>query len=88
MIKRDDGVTIRRNRVHLLIIPNAAVTPYQDLDETAIEGEECVELSSHEENTSNQQTTPNMTPPIITRSGRVVRKPSYLRNYETYILSL
>ena len=53
----------------MLIIPNAAVTPYQDLDETAIEGEERVELSSHEENSSNQQTTQIVTPPIITRSG-------------------
>ena len=84
LIKRDDGVKIRWNRVHLLIIPNAAVTPYQDLDETAIKGEECVELSSHEENSSNQQTTQNVTPPpVITRSGRVGCKPSYLRNYET-----
>ena len=59
----------------MLIIPNAAVTPHQDLDETAIEGEECVGLT-HEENSSNQQTTQNVTPsPIITRSGRVVRKP-------------
>ena len=68
------------------MILNAAVTPYQDLDETAIKGEECVELT-HEENSSNQRTTQNVTP-LITRSGRVVRKPSYLRNYETYILIL
>ena len=77
LVKTSDGATYRRNRVHLNKTNEQPDDDYSDIPHAEEPESATTEIDAHPKSVAK---TPS---PNRTKSGRNVRRPSYLKDYDT-----